>query len=218
MTPKGRIRQVGLIPEEILGKRITIVGAGAVGSIATIALAKMGFTNLAVCDFDTVDEENIGVQFYRYKDIGKTKVGALQEIVEEFSGTQIITYHGKYKPNLCDVIISAVDNMETRAEIYRDFSRRGFSKFMVDPRMGAEHVSIFTMLQEDEEGRKKLYEPTLVPDDSIENEPCTARTTTYTAMMLGGLVAQVTRDLLADRNPPKVAHWSIKDYDFMRLI
>ena len=58
------IRQFDLIPEDVLGEPITIIGVGAIGSWTTLALAKMGFQNLTVFDDDKVSIENMNSQFY----------------------------------------------------------------------------------------------------------------------------------------------------------
>ena len=54
--------------------KITIIGVGCTGSFITLNLAKLGFNNINIIDFDKVEEENIPNQFYREKDIGKPKV------------------------------------------------------------------------------------------------------------------------------------------------
>ena len=68
---------------------ITLIGAGGIGAITGIVLAKMGVPVLNVYDGDTVDPVNIATQFYRTSDIGSAKPFALKQIIEEFSDDRL---------------------------------------------------------------------------------------------------------------------------------
>lgn len=57
--------------------RITVCGAGAVGSHVVDMLTRMGAGALTVIDFDKVDASNMGTQIYDHADIGSRKVEAL---------------------------------------------------------------------------------------------------------------------------------------------
>ena len=71
-------RHGDMIKEISMDTPITIVGVGSIGSYATLALAKLGFTNILVIDDGIVEEENISPQLYRLSDIGRPKVDALK--------------------------------------------------------------------------------------------------------------------------------------------
>ena len=64
------------------GRPIHIIGVGAIGSRIAEQLARLGFTNLVIYDFDTVDEYNITNQLYTYPDIGLPKTEAYQFIAD----------------------------------------------------------------------------------------------------------------------------------------
>ena len=85
------LRQEDLLPDSMRGIGINIIGVGAVGSFAALALAKMGFKNIKVFDDDKVEEHNISNQFYKLADIGKLKVDALAGMIKEFEDINIIT-------------------------------------------------------------------------------------------------------------------------------
>ena len=74
-------RQAGLVDMKIFECPITVVGAGGIGSFTTLALAKIGFTDIRVFDDDRIEIHNLGNQFYRRKDLNKPKVEALRDIV-----------------------------------------------------------------------------------------------------------------------------------------
>lgn len=212
MEAKHLTRQWDLVPQEILNCPITVIGAGAVGSCAILALAKMGFDNIQVFDDDAVSVENISNQFYRISDIGKPKVDALYDIVLDYSGTKIKNHNERWTPDKTSgrVLICAVDNMATRSDAF-DFANSDLGymvKHLIDPRMGGQEASLFTWQPGTE---SEWYKRTLKRDDQIPNEPCTAKATMFTAMMLGGLVAQSVRDCLMNKQKNWIA-WPIKDY------
>ena len=214
---KHLTRQLDLIPVDVLGEKITVVGAGATGSIVTFALAKMGFGDITVFDFDTIEEENMSAQFYRFQDITKPKVFALRDLIADFSKTVIEARNERYERGIFPgIVISAVDSMEVRKQIWTNHKNQSpFTKAIIDPRMGAESALLYVMNPMDPKDIGS-YEKTLYTDDSAVQERCTARTTAYTTLMLSGLVAKAVKDLLV--TPSKylrTAQWSIKDNQFM---
>ena len=209
-------RQMDLIPMEILGEQITIIGAGAIGSWTTLALAKMGFTNLTVYDHDKVSIENMNSQFYRLKDIGNHKVQALAEMTHDFTGHWITGYAKKYESGMFPgTVISAVDSMEVRKLIWENHKNKAFGcRAVIDPRMGAESALLYVMNPLDSKDIES-YEKTLYVDTQAVQERCTARATIYTANLLSGLVCKAVKDLLTRPDYLRSAQWSIANNDFL---
>lgn len=212
---KHLIRQWDLIPHEKLDTPITVIGAGAIGGLTVLTLAKMGFKNITAIDFDRVEIENVGVQFFRFSDIGKQKVVALQEIVKDFAGIQIKPRDEKYagKESFAGIVISAVDSMAVRKLIWDKHKGMPATKIVIDPRMGAETGLMYAM---DPTSPKDIasYEKTLYSDRAASHEPCTAKATYYTASMLSGLVAKTAKDVAAKQEYTRTATWSIKSSQF----
>ena len=73
--------------------KIIVLGAGSLGSFITLNLAKLGFNDISVYDYDYVEGANIPNQFFRMSDIGKPKVEALKEIIRAWgmNPEQILT-------------------------------------------------------------------------------------------------------------------------------
>lgn len=202
-------RQRDIIPLEILGERITIIGAGAIGGWTTLALAKMGFCNLTVYDFDTVDMVNMNSQLYRLKDIGRAKVLALKDIVEEFTGVQITAIDKPYQSGKFNgIVIAAVDSMAVRHTIFTEHEDWPMTRALIDPRMGAEQALLY-VLRPGLRGDCEAYEKTLYSDSQAVQERCTAKATIYTANLLSGLVCKAVKDELTSQTPLRTAHWSI---------
>lgn len=204
-------RQIDLIPVATLGLPIKIIGAGAIGSFVALQLAKMGFEDITVWDHDTVDTVNMNCQFYRFKDIGKPKVIALQQLIEDFTNVKIKACHGKWQPYTEDggVFIVAVDSMETRKEIFAAIKDNCFNaKYIIDPRMGAEDALMYTINPFSEKDCT-TYEKVLYSDKDSVQERCTAKSTIYTANLLSGLVSKAVKNLACKEPYPRVSMWSI---------
>lgn len=209
------IRQSGIIPEAVLSQKINIIGCGAVGGWTALALAKMGFLNLTVFDFDTVDIENMSSQFFRHKDIGKSKAVALRDLVEDFTGYRIHAVPEKWERGpLSGIVIAAVDSMEVRKRIWDEHKDKGFqTDLLIDPRMGAESALMYAMRPMNQDDVTS-YEKTLYTDANAVNEPCTAKATVYCATMLSGLVARTVKGFCVDKVYPRSVQWDIKNNAF----
>lgn len=207
-------RQLEIIPPEVLGEPINIVGAGAVGSFTALALAKMGFCDITIYDFDNIEIENMNCQFYRLKDIGKSKVEALQSLVEDFTDVKIEIKNKPYKRGLLNgIVISAVDSMAVRKLIWEQHKERAVgTRIIIDPRMGAEFAMTFAMDPMDPADIAS-YEKTLYSDKNAERERCTAKSTIYTALLLSGYVAKIVKDVLTSPKYPRIMQWNIKGTD-----
>ena len=74
--------QSGLLSPSWIGSQtFDILGVGAIGSFFTQTLAKMGAKTITVSDPDTLEEHNISNQGYPMHYIGREKVAALGEII-----------------------------------------------------------------------------------------------------------------------------------------
>ena len=113
-------RQLDIIPLDVLDIQINVIGAGAIGSMTTLILAKMGFNNIVVYDDDIIDRVNMNNQFYRFKDIGTNKVDALKEIIKDFTNVDILSLPILWENTaLKGIVICAVDSMKARKSIYK---------------------------------------------------------------------------------------------------
>ena len=202
-------RHRDLISGDALTKKIIIVGAGAIGSFVTLSLAKMGFTNLHVYDFDTVEPENIGAQFFPVPEIGNKKVAALRNMVELFTGITIHAYDAKVTPETTidgDIVIAAVDNMEVRKMLFEIAACYTF----IDPRMGAEYATMSVVDMKDR-GQRENYKKTLFTDGEAVQERCTAKTTIYTVLLIAGQVVKAVKDTLTEKTPIQNMDWNIRE-------
>ncbi len=70
-------------------QRLTLCGAGALGSHLADNLARQGFRHLRVIDRDRVEEHNVGTQLYGESDVGAWKVEVLRQRLFRATGVEI---------------------------------------------------------------------------------------------------------------------------------
>jgi molybdopterin/thiamine biosynthesis adenylyltransferase len=64
---------------KLAAQRLTLCGAGALGSNLADNLARQGFRDFRVIDRDRIEEHNVGTQLYGESDIGAWKVDVLKQ-------------------------------------------------------------------------------------------------------------------------------------------
>lgn len=208
-TREHLVRQSDLIPEKVLNANVTIIGAGATGSWIALLLVKLGMSNINIYDFDDVAVENMNAQFYKNSDIGQTKTNSIKNNIKDFTGVEISVFDQKFevfndKPK---IVISAVDNMASRKEIW-DICLKSKVPFFIDPRMAIETCLIYAMkptLKKDIES----YEKTLYTDADAVPERCTAKSTVYTANLIAGQVCKIVKDYLTGNPYTRILNWDI---------
>ncbi len=204
-------RQAEIIPFDVLSKKITVIGVGAIGGWTVLSLAKMGFSNIKVYDPDVVSIENMNCQFYPYKAIGQSKVEALKKLVKAFANVNIETVHGLYTSDDAPgegIVITAVDSMSARRMIWDNHVGNPLTEYIVDPRMGAE-MSLMYVMDPNHDKDIKSYEKTLYTDENAVQERCTAKSTIYTANLLAGQVCKAVKDIVVGKPYTRVSQWDI---------
>lgn len=125
-------RNIGVISAAEQGKlqnaRVTVVGAGGVGGIALIQLARMGVGSLHIIDRDLFEASNINRQMLSsVSRLGQEKTKVAFNILQDINPSLQIQITNEFvtesnAPKLLadtDVIIDATDNLVARAIIHR---------------------------------------------------------------------------------------------------
>ena len=178
-----------------------ILGCGAIGSSTAIQLARMGAETFYLYDFDKVEEPNIGVSQYTYKDIGKPKVDALKEIILDISKFAEVTSHNSkfdgYDSDGKDIVILGFDSMASRWEaidiIVKLMKTKPFC--LIDGRMGAEHYQQYTF----KNLTMSMYKKNWYSDDEGDPEPCSMKATSYCSNMAGSFIVNTIRKVLTEQ-------------------
>ncbi|MFN0155150.1 MAG: molybdopterin-synthase adenylyltransferase MoeB [Gaiella sp.] len=133
LTPAQRSRYARhlLIPEvgeegqqKLLNSRVLLIGAGGLGSPASLYLAAAGVGTLGIIDADTVDESNLQRQIVHSTDrLGEPKVVSAKRTLEALNpDVQVETYQERLTSenierilsDRWDVIVDGTDNFPTR--------------------------------------------------------------------------------------------------------
>jgi molybdopterin/thiamine biosynthesis adenylyltransferase len=110
---------------ERLGRsRVTVCGAGAVGSHLVDNLARQGVRHLTVIDSDRVEAHNVGTQTYAQGDAGAFKADVLQAEVFRAVGVEIAAVRKHLTAQNvsrllagADLVVDGFDNHESRLAV-----------------------------------------------------------------------------------------------------
>ncbi len=137
-------RNYGVLTKEeqaqLKNARVAIVGAGGVGGITLISLARMGLGHLTIIDGDKFEDSNINRQmlaFLSNKDVSKAQVA--EKTVQDINPLMSVTHHqlrvtednAKELLNDHDIIIDATDNLVSRVIIHRAAAELGIPSIWI---------------------------------------------------------------------------------------
>jgi hypothetical protein len=130
------------------------------------------------------------------EDVGKPKVEALAEIIEQFEGIRIDTRDERYRgQRLSGIVIVCVDSMDARLSIWKFVKGNHDVKLFIDSRMGSEVMRVFS-LNPNDLLEARAYESNLYPSSEAYQERCTAKTIMYTVLSLASLLANQVKKFL----------------------
>jgi hypothetical protein len=179
--------------EKIAPLKIAVIGAGGIGVPACLCLAKMGVNSLHVWDVDNVGHENVGPQMYGKRVVGRPKTLALGQFLKDQADWCDVTLHnGLFTQqdgvfNDFDVVVSAVDSLEVRKEIWQSVDPES-RKLLVDPRMGAEVLTVFSVIPQED----RAWYPDTLEGEAMEFA-CTAKATFHNGLVAGAMTAQAVK-------------------------
>jgi molybdopterin/thiamine biosynthesis adenylyltransferase len=194
---------------------VTLIGAGGIGALTAVVLAKMGVAEISVCDDDKVDSYNLATQFFRIDDLNKCKVHQIKQIIRQFSDeTNVMSMLERVTPHTdiptyASIVISAVDSIQARQDIWQALSKVKTWNWYLDARMGAEIFHLYCV----NKNNCNWYSNALmsVCEDDVEEEPCTSKATIYTASIAAGQIGMAVRDIVTGGMPPPLLVHNIRN-------
>lgn len=189
------MRQLDIAPPDALSKvPVTVVGAGGIGSFTGQYLAKMGITDLTFYDHDEVEDHNLPNQMYPISALGVGKAKALAAEIERLVGEEAsVTSHDVQvdrSTKLAGVVVSAVDSMEARQEIWKAVRLNLDVPLFIDARMGAEIGHIRTV---DPVKKAEIAAFEASMEGEVVYLPCTAKAIIYNGGMIASLIANLVK-------------------------
>jgi hypothetical protein len=177
--------------------RISVVGAGSLGSYATLLLASMGYEDIEVYDDDLVEYHNRRNQLFRTEDMEKLKVEVLAELVRFLTGVKIITHcfqAGKGTRFSGNVIIVLVHSMQARREIFEEIKNNPRYKLFIEARSGEHSARVYAINPSDPDAVKRYgSDEILYSDRKSLDTPCADETTQPTVWTVAATVAHFVR-------------------------
>ena len=127
------------VHEKIKRGCVGIAGAGGLGSLVAISLARVGVGQLNIADFDVVEPSNLNRQQYFIDQIGTPKVLALRDNLKRINpGTKINCFNQKVTPeNIAelfgkvDILVEAFDGADQKAMLTNHFLSHFPDKILV---------------------------------------------------------------------------------------
>lgn len=181
---------------------IILIGCGALGSATALALGKMGCENLTFFDDDLVEEHNLPNQYYFPSSVGKPKVTALAEVFGHYGLKLANAIPEKYDGRPAELIISAVDSMSSRRKIWADMDKKNVPIY-IDSRMGLETLIVRTVSPNGDKKLRMKYGGSITSDDDAVQEPCTARSISYTPMLCGAVIGSMVKKVVNGEELPR---------------
>ena len=119
--------------QRIRDTKIGIAGVGGLGSNCAQLLARSGFVDFVLVDFDHVENSNLNRQFYFEDQIGQTKVQALARNLRQINpAVKLRTVQERVGPDNVgelfadrDVVVEAFDSPVSKRMIAEAYSRSG---------------------------------------------------------------------------------------------
>ena len=175
----------------------------------------MGFKDIEIIDFDTVELHNIPNQFYRMKDIGEPKVYALQEIIIDFTEVEVTPYNykiedpfmGQLDLSLDRLHIICVDNVETRRYIYSQLKDSPLT--IIDGGLGGEeyHTQVIHMDNKEDQERYEEYLKTPGKD-----APCGMQNIIYTILSEAAEICNIVKRIDKKEPVPEQLRRDMRSY------
>lgn len=186
--------------EKAKEEKILVVGAGGIGSSFLYPLVKtIPFKKVILVDHDTVEEHNIGTQWFSYKYIGETKVSACVQSLRHFLPESLVNFDLKgyrYDGQFAyPIMASGLDNMATRRVCFEAWKKQSNREILIDGRLSANIYQIFVVTP----GREDEYEATLVEDSAVDDGPCTFKQSAYFATLIGARMTHVLVNYLTNK-------------------
>ena len=107
--------------EKLAEAKLTICGAGALGSNLSDNLVRQGAGKVSVIDCDRIEEHNVSTQLYGESDIGAWKVDVLRTRLFKAAGTEVQAVrreldekNAKKLLSGADVVVDTFDNSASR--------------------------------------------------------------------------------------------------------
>lgn len=186
-SPAKFTRSSDLVPHSEFAE-ISVIGGGGIGSFLIQLLAVMGYRQINLFEFDTVEIHNAGCGLFGEKDVGEEKAEVARARAEYYGATLIPMGRFNEDSEVTAHMAVCPDDLPVRLLAYRKWREKfegNGSALFVDGRMGGVAVELHTELA----NAVSEYPSTINPDAVEEEATCARRHTVFTGAFAATLMA-----------------------------
>ena len=202
---------------EIQKARVIIAGIGGIGSNAVFQLARMVPANITMYDDDKVERVNMAGQLFSSLDIGKYKVDAIAEMIQNYTSMHHINaIRSKFTATTetGDIMICGFDSMKARKTFFNSWhdhiagkNEKERSKCLfLDGRLSIDTLQIFCITGNDNYNINRYQSEFLFSDYQADVTVCSMKQTTYLACMIGSLMVNLFTNFIANTLNPIIPY------------
>jgi hypothetical protein len=187
--------------------KITIIGAGGIGSWVALGLSKIGFEKIEVWDGDIIEDHNIPNQYFSAN--GSNKAVEIAKTVPN-----VIPVEKNWTDELLDsdIIVIGVDNMDTRKQIVETQK----ASLIIDGRIGGELIRVLSVSPIDF-GSKEYYLKSWYPSSDAVELPCTARAIADIGFFVSGFICNLIRKFLKENTIIREIIFDAKTLEMLKI-
>ena len=206
----NHLRHIGIFSAE--GWQATIIGAGGIGAVTALVLAKMGL-DLTIVDDDTVDDVNLATQFHYRGMVGEAKTVAVGKLLYDMADVSSVTIFDRVTQEnaalfRAPIIISAVDSINARKAIWAGLKDQSWLWY-IDARMGAETFMRYAVQGDDRAWYGRLL--AAQSEEAVPDLPCSSKATIYCGTFSAGMLGSDVRKIITGETPEKMLAFNLPD-------
>ncbi len=193
LTPVRYLRQSTLIPPSRLPGSVVIIGVGGLGSHVAERIEKMGCPKLYLWDPDKVEEHNLGSQNFPQDSVGRYKVEAMCELLNQLAESTEECYAQEFDGTIPEnsVVVNLVDTMDERIKIWNDHILYNPNVLLyIEARMAGMFGYIYAV-QPCDPTYIEEYQKTLYSSKEAMDIPCTARGVDFNCAGIATWIARI---------------------------
>ena len=163
-------------------KSVVLAGVGGIGSYVAFLLSRMKPASLTIYDPDTVEEVNMSGQLYSKKNVGKTKVDSIAEMMADYSN-----FFNKWLLH-----VSNLPEEEKKKCLF------------IDGRLAAEEFQVFCITGNDRYHQDMYMKEHLFSDAEADETICSYKQTSHCANMIGSIMVNLFVNFVANECEPLI--------------
>lgn len=196
-------------------KSVVLAGVGGIGSYVAFLLSRMKPASLTIYDPDTVEEVNMSGQLYSKKNVGRSKVDSIAEMMSDYSNFfNTISIPERFTSSSMseNIMICGFDNMNARHVFFDKWLLHVVSLpekdrkkcLFIDGRLAAEEFQVFCITGDDKYHQDIYRKNYLFSDAEADETICSYKQTSHCANMIGSIMVNLFVNFVANECEPLI--------------